>query len=82
MGNIYVTKINMAVPETSGKRGGGTAIPKAFGIHGKALGSEDGILPVTSSCGTKIMSINLMLEHEGNPVVCRGPIIAGAVKQF
>lgn len=60
----------------------GPSIPKVFGIHGKALGSEDGILPALSSCGTKIMSINLLLENEGDPVVWRGPIIAGAVKQF
>ncbi|MGM9651319.1 MAG: P-loop NTPase [Faecousia sp.] len=60
----------------------GPSIPKVFGIHGKALGSEDGILPAETKCGTKIMSINLLLEHEGDPVVWRGPIIAGAVKQF
>ncbi|MGN0491929.1 P-loop NTPase [Ruminococcus sp.] len=60
----------------------GPSIPKVFGIHGKALGSEDGILPAETKCGTKIMSINLLLEHEGDPVIWRGPIIAGAVKQF
>lgn len=60
----------------------GPSIPKVFGIHGKAAGSEDGILPAETKCGTKIMSINLLLEHEGDPVVWRGPIIAGAVKQF
>ena len=60
----------------------GPSIPKVFGIHGKALGSEDGLLPAETKSGTKIMSINLLLEHEGDPVVWRGPIIAGAVKQF
>ena len=60
----------------------GPSIPKVFGIHGKALGSEDGILPAETKSGTKIMSINLLLDHEGDPVVWRGPIIAGAVKQF
>ena len=60
----------------------GPSIPKVFGIHGKAHGSENGILPAETKCGTKIMSINLLLEHEGDPVIWRGPIIAGTVKQF
>lgn len=60
----------------------GPSIPKVFGIHGKALGCEDGILPAETKSGTKIMSINLLLDHEGDPVVWRGPIITGAVKQF
>ncbi|MGM9602164.1 MAG: P-loop NTPase [Faecousia sp.] len=60
----------------------GPSIPKVFGIHGRATGSEDGILPEETKCGTKIMSINLLLDHEGDPVVWRGPVIAGAVKQF
>ncbi len=60
----------------------GPSIPKAFGIHEKSMGTEDGILPSETSCGTKIMSINLLLENDNDPVVWRGPIIAGAVKQF
>lgn len=60
----------------------GPSIPKVFGIHGRAVGNESGILPAETKCGTKLMSINLLLEHEGDPVVWRGPIIAGAVKQF
>ena len=60
----------------------GPSIPRMFGIHEKAFGSEDGIQPAVTGCGTKIMSINLLLEHEEDPVVWRGPIIAGAVKQF
>ena len=60
----------------------GPSIPKVFGIHDRAVGSEDGILPAVTKCGTKIMSINLLLDHEGDPVVWRGPVIAGAVKQF
>ena len=60
----------------------GPSIPKVFGIHDRAVGSEDGILPAVTMCGTKIMSINLLLDHEGDPVVWRGPVIAGAVKQF
>lgn len=60
----------------------GPSIPKAFGIKGKATGSEFGILPIKSKTGIDIMSINLLLENDTDPVVWRGPIIAGTVKQF
>ncbi|MBQ2932095.1 MAG: Mrp/NBP35 family ATP-binding protein [Clostridia bacterium] len=60
----------------------GPSIPKLFGIHDKASGNEYGILPVVSSKGTKLMSINLLLENDTDPVVWRGPVIGGTVKQF
>ncbi|MBQ3552718.1 MAG: P-loop NTPase [Clostridia bacterium] len=60
----------------------GPSIPKAFGIKTKATGSEMGILPVSSKTGIEIMSVNLLLEDETDPVVWRGPVIAGTVKQF
>ncbi len=60
----------------------GPSIPKAFGIKGKALGNEMGILPRESQRGTKIMSTNLLLDSEAMPVLWRGPIVIGAVKQF
>lgn len=60
----------------------GPSIPKLFGIHEKALGNEDGILPCKSKTGIDIMSINLLLENDTDPVVWRGPVIAGTVKQF
>ena len=60
----------------------GPSIPKLFGVRGPARGTEDGILPVKSRVGIDIMSINLLLEDEEAPVVWRGPVIAGAVKQF
>lgn len=60
----------------------GPSIPKAFGIHEKAMGSDLGILPARSKTGVDIMSVNLLLDHEDDPVVWRGPIIAGTVKQF
>jgi len=60
----------------------GPSIPKAFGIKEKAAGDEDGLYPVKSKLGTQIMSINLLLENETDPVIWRGPIIAGTVKQF
>lgn len=61
----------------------GPSIPKMFGIKGKAV-SPDGkyLLPLTTCSGIKIMSINLLLENDCDPVVWRGPVIAGAVKQF
>lgn len=60
----------------------GPSIPKMYGIHGKATGSEDGIYPIEAEDGTKIMSVNLLLESEEEPVIWRGPVIAGVVKQF
>lgn len=60
----------------------GPSIPKSFGIKGKAIGSEFGIYPLKSTTGIDIMSINLLLENESDPVIWRGPIIAGTVKQF
>ena len=60
----------------------GPSIPKAFGIREKAMGSDDGIFPVETKTGIKAMSLNLLLENDTDPVVWRGPIIAGTVKQF
>ena len=60
----------------------GPSIPKAFGITEKAVGDESGIYPVASKNGVKVMSLNLLLENETDPVVWRGPVIAGTVKQF
>lgn len=60
----------------------GPSIPKMFGIHEKAMANEQGIIPAVSSKGTKIMSLNLLLDTEDTPVVWRGPVIASTVKQF
>lgn len=60
----------------------GPSIPKMFGITDKATGDETGLYPVESKTGIKIMSLNLLLENDEDPVVWRGPVIAGAVKQF
>ncbi len=60
----------------------GPSIPKLFGITAKAEGTEYGILPSVTRGGTKIMSINLLLENDTDPVVWRGPVIGGTVKQF
>ena len=62
----------------------GPSVPKAFGLHEPACGTEDGsaIYPVVTAQGIKVMSMNLLLSEEGAPVVWRGPVISGAVKQF
>lgn len=60
----------------------GPSIPKMFGLKEKAMGSEMGILPVKTKTEIDIMSINLLLENDTDPVVWRGPLIAGTVKQF
>lgn len=60
----------------------GPSIPKAFGLHQKAVGNETAIYPVRSKTGIDIISVNLLLENERDPVIWRGPVIAGMVKQF
>lgn len=60
----------------------GPSIPKMYGIHEMATGSEQGIFPCIAKDDTRIMSVNLLLEDEDAPVIWRGPIIAGVVKQF
>lgn len=60
----------------------GPSIPKAFGIKEKASGNELGLFPVKSKTGIEIMSLNLLTENETDPVIWRGPVIAGTVKQF
>lgn len=60
----------------------GPSIPKMYGIHKKAMGNEEGTLPCEAQDGTKIMSVNLLLENESDPVIWRGPVIANAVTQF
>ena len=60
----------------------GPSIPKMYGVHEKARGTEYSIIPCTAKDGTRIMSVNLLLEDESEPVIWRGPIIAGVVKQF
>ena len=60
----------------------GPSIPKSFGLHGRATGSDDGIFPVDATTGVKVMSLNLLTANETDPVVWRGPIISGTVKQF
>ena len=60
----------------------GPSIPKAFGLTEKAQANEFGLLPVRTKTGIDVMSINLLLENDTDPVVWRGPVIGGTVKQF
>ena len=60
----------------------GPSIPTAFGIHERAMATEDGIQPAVTSGGIKLMSLNLLTENETDPVIWRGPVIAGVVTQF
>lgn len=60
----------------------GPSIPKMFGLTKKAQGSDLGIFPVQTHTGIKVMSINLLLQNDTDPVVWRGPILSGTVKQF
>ena len=60
----------------------GPSIPKAFGVHERASGGENVIYPCETESGIELMSINLLLENESDPVVWRGPVIGGVVQQF
>lgn len=60
----------------------GPSIPKMFGLHGQVFGTEDGMEPMETANSMKVMSINLLLDDEEAPVIWRGPVIAGVVKQF
>ena len=60
----------------------GPSIPKVFGVRGPATGTEDALNPCLSSTGIEVMSVNLLLENETDPVVWRGPVISGVVQQF
>ncbi len=60
----------------------GPSIPRSFGIFSRAEADERGLLPSESQSGIKIMSVNLLLEREDQPVVWRGPVISGVIKQF
>jgi Mrp family chromosome partitioning ATPase len=89
VGKSLVTSLLAVLAQRNGKKAAvldaditGPSIPKMFGIHGRAMGTVDGILPVESRTGVKLMSINLLLENETDPVVWRGPVIGGVVQQF
>ena len=89
VGKSLVTASLAAAVQASGKHAAvldaditGPSIPKAFGVHGRAMGDENGIYPAETPTGLKLMSLNLLTENETDPVVWRGSLIAGTVKQF
>ena len=89
VGKSLVTAMNAVMMARKGYKVGildaditGPSIPKIFGIKERAMQNELGLLPAETKGGIKIMSINLLLPDEDSPVVWRGPVIAGAVKQF
>ena len=60
----------------------GPSIPKCFGVRQRAMGDERGMLPVETTGGIQMISVNLLLENETDPVLWRGPVIGGVVTQF
>lgn len=89
VGKSLVTASLAAAVQKSGKQAAildaditGPSIPKAFGVHERAVGDDYGILPVDTRTGIKLMSLNLLVANESDPVVWRGSLIAGTVKQF
>ena len=89
VGKSLVTSLLAVAANRRNKRVGildaditGPSIPRMFGITEKARGTEAAILPVQSHDGVEVMSVNLVLENAEDPVIWRGPMIAGAVKQF
>ena len=89
VGKSMVTALSALAATRHGYRTGimdaditGPSIPKMFGIHTKAYGSDYGIIPETTPTEINIMSINLLTENETDPVVWRGPVIGGVVEQF
>ena len=89
VGKSMVTSMSAVLMNRRGNRSAvldaditGPSIPQAFGLHEKAEGNETEIFPVTTETGIKVMSVNLLLPDETDPVIWRGPIIAGTAKQF
>ena len=89
VGKSMVTALSALAATRNGYKTGimdaditGPSIPRMFGVHEKAMGSEFGIIPAVTPTEIKIMSINLLVENETDPVVWRGPVIAGVVEQF
>ena len=89
VGKSMVTSLLAVMSDRAGFKTGvldaditGPSIPRAFGLKERAMGNEHGIYPVETKTGIEVMSLNLLLENDTDPVVWRGPVIAGTVKQF
>lgn len=89
VGKSLVTSLLAVAAQTAGKQAAildadvtGPSIPKAFGLHDRAEGSEEGLFPMQTKTGVRVMSVNLLLEKEDAPVIWRGPVISGMINQF
>ena len=89
VGKSLVTGLSAVLAQRNGMQAAildgdvtGPSIPKMFGVRDPAMGSEEGILPSVSRTGIRMISLNLMLENDTDPVVWRGSLISSAVKQF
>ncbi len=89
VGKSFVTSFLSVIMKRKGYNVGildaditGPSIPAAFNVHEKAYGTEFGIMPAVTKSGINVISVNMMLEKEDTPVIWRGPVIAGVVKQF
>ena len=89
VGKSMVTSMLAAQTNRNGKKTAildaditGPSIPQVFGLSGQAYGDENGILPVKTGKGINVISLNLLIDHTTDPVIWRGPVIAGVVKQF
>ena len=89
VGKSMVTALLAAAAQKAGLQAGvldaditGPSIPKMFGVHERAQGDQSGVYPVLSPSGVQLMSLNLLLENETDPVIWRGPLITGTVTQF
>lgn len=89
VGKSLVTALNAVTMQRRNKKVGildaditGPSVPRMFGVTDKAFGDEEGLYPLPSTTGIDLMSINLLLPSDTDPVVWRGPVIAGTVEQF
>lgn len=89
VGKSMVTALLAAAAQKAGLQAGvldaditGPSIPKMFGVHQRAQGDQSGVYPVLSPSGVQLMSLNLLLDNETDPVIWRGPLITGTVTQF
>ena len=89
VGKSMVTALLAAAAQKTGLQAGvldaditGPSIPKMFGVHERAQGDQSGVYPVHTASGVQLMSLNLLLDNETDPVIWRGPLITGTVTQF
>ena len=89
VGKSMVTALLAVAAQKNGLQAGvldaditGPSIPKMFGVHTRAQGDQSGVYPVQSAGGVQLMSLNLLLDNETDPVIWRGPLITGTVQQF